>query len=429
MSKLAIVGGRVLDPLNQVDLIANVYLAEGKIYKITPQKAEDFQPETVIDATGCVVSPGFVDINAALFDSGFCDEDYIANLEKAGRAGITHLSAYAFMPKHVLDSNEIAYFKELSSKAKGANAYFIGALTQGLKGQRLNELKRLQEAGCIGFSNGHQAIKSNLVLRRCYDYASMLGLKLFISLEDPDLSASGCMHEGEVSMRFGLRGIPSLSEHLAITRELLLIEETGISAHFCRFSSGKTVELMALAKNKVAVTGDAAIHQFFLTDEAIQLENGLYHVTPPFRTERDQEQLKMALNKDEIDAIVSDHIQLPKQVKEVPFQDSKPGIASWPLLLPLLLQLVREKTLTINQAIALITHQPARILGIEAGSLCQNPLANITIFDPNKFWYLSNEDLNYFGANNPFQTWRLTGKVMYTIINGKVVYQHTPSRE
>jgi dihydroorotase len=423
--KIAILGGRVINPVNQFDSKANVFIADGRIISITTTEISDFSPDLIIQAEDLIICPGLVDLNANILPASGDYQGLVTNLKKAAHVGITHTALTAFSKDHCLSVSEIEYLGQ--KKHNQASPYFIGALTQHLQGNRLNELNLLKEAGCIGFTNGYHAIPNTLVKRRCYDYASMLDTKIFMVLDDAYLSGNGCMHQGKISANLGLPGIPSLSEAMALAAELLLIEETGISAHFYRLSSKKAVAILEKVEDRASVSSDVAIHQLFLTDENIQLYDGLCHVRPPFRTESDKAVLRSALKLGIIDAISSDHIALPREDKEVPFQDAVPGIASWPLLLPLTLKLAEEEKIPLLQAMSWITSKPASILGINAGALCVGDLANVLVFNPDESWSLTDIDLKKFGQNNPFKNWLLQGCVKYTIVNGRLAYEHQPT--
>lgn len=423
MKKIAIINGTIVDPIHQKETATNIYISDGKIIAIANSTPDNFKAEEIIDAKDKIVCPGFVDLHANIL-SDSSNEKFISNLEVAASAGFTHVAGSAFTETHCLEASEIKYLSELSQTSKKTKIFFIGALTQNLEGNRLNELMLLKEAGCIGFTNGYYPLKNTLIKKRCYDYAAMLGLKIYTLLEDPYLSKSGFVNEGEVSAHLGFEGLPSLSETLSLSQELLLIEETGLSLHLCRLSAGKTTHLLkSIDKKKINVSSDVAIHQLFLTEDDVELDNGYTHVRPPFRTKDDRKLLREALKADLIDAITSDHNFVPIQFKEIPFQESKTGIASWPLLLPLLLRLAKEENISLSKAISFVTSRPANILGIDAGHLKKDSSANIVIFDQDEAWKLSEDELTKFGTNNPFRKSEFKGRVKYTIVDGKVIYR------
>jgi dihydroorotase len=418
MSKITIRGARIIDPLNKIDGNYNLYVADGKIVACCPQLS-DFRADFTIDAKDYILCPGIVDLQANVLSDNICPDYFSLHLHAAVRAGITHLATNAFVENRSLQPLEIMFLKTLSNQAKKAAVYFKGALTHNLALTQMNELMLLKEAGCIGFSNGHRGIPNTLIKRRCYDYCSMLGSKIYIVPEDFYLGQAGCMHEGFTSTRLGLPGIPSLSETLALSQELMMIEEMGLSAHFCQISAARSTALLEkITKRKWTVTSDVAIHQLFFTDKDVRLDNGLYHVRPPFRTESDLKALRQAIKRGDIDAISSDHITCPQQAKKLPFQNSKPGIASWPLLLPFTLKLAKEEDLPLLNAIACITSKPAAIMGIDAGHLSKGMNAHIVIVDPNEKWSFSEDELSQFGTN-----WELEGRIKYTLVNGEIAYQ------
>ncbi|MBA2655241.1 MAG: amidohydrolase family protein [Gammaproteobacteria bacterium] len=419
--KIAILNARVIDPKNQVDENTNVYIQDGRIIA-RAANLDGFKPDHVIDAKNYIVCPGLVDLNANVTKGARWENTFTQNLRLALEAGITHFATNAFIKERSFSPQEIKYLNQLSG-SKLAKPYFIGSLTQDQQGQRLSELSLLKDAGCIGFTPGTLNSSNTLVSRRCYDYAAMLDLKIFITPNDYYLSQQGFMHEGAVSARIGVAGIPVLAETIALAKELLLIEATEIKAHFGRISAAKSVELLIAANKKLPITSDVAIHQLYLTENEVRLENGLCHVQPPFRSTSDLNSLRKAIKEGHIEAITSDQINLSKQVKQVPFQDSEPGIASWPLLLPLALRLAREESISLLNVIEFITSAPAAILGIDAGHLTVDTSANITIFDPNQTWVLSEQELQRYGTNNPFAAGELQGKIKYTIVDGRIVYQ------
>jgi dihydroorotase len=424
--KVAILGGRVIDPSNQFDGMANLFIADGVIVQRSTAPWLDFKPDLTIKAEGLIICPGLVDIKANILSFADNSRAFFENLKNALAAGITHLATPAFSDR-CLHATEIKYLTRASDQH--AKVYFIGALTQNLQGKCLNELVLLKEAGCIGFTNGYYPVQNTLIKKRCYNYASMLGLKIFMVLNDSYLTDNGCMHQGIISTQLGLPGIPVLSEAIALAKELLLIEETGIAAHFYHLSAKKTVDMLEKAGKSSTISSDVAIHQLFLTEKDVSISDGFCHVRPPFRTEYDKESMRGALKKGNINAISTDHIRVSQEKKEVPFQDSAPGIASWPLLLPLTLKFAAEDQIPLIQALGFITTQPALALGIDAGHLCQGKLANILLFDPAQKWSLSEEDLGKFGSNNPFKNWPLQGRVKYTFVDGQLAYKDSYVRE
>ncbi len=414
--KIAILGARVINPETKFDQIANIYIADGKIVAIQPKPLADFIPDKIIDAGGLAACPGIVDLYADL--SSLNLEQLSAQLKAAPSVGITHVATLTSQ----LSLSEIRY---LSQKLPGyTRAYLIATLTQKQEGQLLNELALHQQAGCIGFSNGYSSFENTLIKKHCYDYLSMFGAKLYLCPQDPALSKNGCMHQGEVSFKLGLPGIPTLAETFALATELVLLEEVGIDAHFHAISSEKSIKLLEKNINfPLPISCDVAISHLFFTEQQVELTNGMYHVIPPLRTEDDKIYLRDALKSNMINAISSNHLMVSRDKKMHPFQDSAPGMSSWPLLLPLTLKLAEEENLSWIEALSYITCRPAKILGISAGSLKINELADFIIFDPAKNWILTKDICKKFGDNTPFLDKPLKGQVRYAFLGGEFAYE------
>ncbi len=422
MTKMVLTNGRVIDPANQLDEITNLYIADGKIVACASRFA-DFEPEIVVNAKDKIICPGIVDLQANILQSVQGLQAFSDYLQRALEIGITSVGIPAFLNNRCLEATEIRYLTGITHSKQSAKPYFIGPLTQNLQGDRLAELMLLKEAGCIGFSNGFSPIDTLLTKHRCYDYAASFQLKVFIHPQDFFLSPRGGMHEGEVSARLGLPGIPALAETVALAQEFSLIESTKIAAHCFHLTCAQSLPLLEMSiAQGLCVTADASISHLYLTDLDICLNNGLGNIQPPLRSSTDKDSLRNALKKGLLKSIASAHISLAKEAKEVPFQNSQPGIASWPLLLPLTLRLAREEQIPLSQMIDAITHQPAKILGINAGHLSPGGVADVLVFDPNEEWTLVEENLNDFGFNSPFRNWLLCGRVKYTIVNGQIGY-------
>jgi dihydroorotase len=304
------------------------------------------------------------------------------------------------------------------------NVLPIGALTQGLEGEHLASMQALQGAGCVVMGNARRPVTSTLVQRRALEYAATLGLTVFINAEDPWLGADGCVHEGPVSTRLGLAGIPECAEVIAVGRDLMLIEQTGVRAHFGQLSSARAVEMIAEAQAKgLQVSVDVSAHQLYLTEMDVSDYNSLCHVRPPFRSQRDRDGLRRAVSTGIISAICSDHQPHDRDAKLAPFAATEPGISALETLLPLTLRLVDEGVLKLERAIAKLTYQPADILGIDAGRLTVGSPADVCIFDPGAHWSVSEETLVSAGKDTPFLGWELNGRVTRTLLAGRTVFE------
>jgi dihydroorotase len=300
----------------------------------------------------------------------------------------------------------------------------LGALTQGLEGKLLTDMAALDEAGCVGVSNALEPVTDTLVMRRAMEYAATFGLTVHLHAEDPWLGAGGCVHEGEVGTRLGLPGIPEAAETVAVARDLALIEQTGVRAHFGGLTSHRALAMVAEAQRQgLAVSADVTAHHLHLTEHDIGFFNTECHVRPPLRSTRDRDALRAALKSGVLGAICSDHQPHEPDAKLAPFAESEPGISGLETLLPLTLRLVDEKLLTLPEAIALLTVKPAEILGIESGALTVGSTADVCIFDPNAHWKLDTDRMVSRGHNSPFLGWEFSGRVTHTLVGGEVVYE------
>jgi len=417
-------GGRLIDPANQLDANADLYIQDGRIAAIGDAPS-GFEASDTIDAQGRIVCPGLIDLQARLREPGQKHKGSIASeTAAAAAAGITTLCCPPDTSP-VIDSPAVAAQIAHRAEAAGmARVLPIGALTQGLGGEQLASMQALHTAGCVVMGNARRPIISTLVQRRALEYAATLGLTVFISPEDHWLGAEGCVHEGAVSSRLGLPGIPDCAEVIAISRDLMLIEQTGVHAHFSQLSSSRSVEMIAEAKAKgLNVSADVSAHQLYLTEMDIGDFNSLCHVRPPLRSQRDRDGLRQALAAGIIDAVCSDHQPHDRDAKLAPFAATEPGISALETLLPLTLRLVEEGLLSLGEAISRLTWEPARILGIESGRLNPGTVADICIFDPEQYWSVSEETLVSAGKNTPFLGWELKGRVSHTLLGGRLVFR------
>jgi dihydroorotase len=421
--KVLISNGRVVDPANKLDTQTNVYIDNKKIVAIAPQ-LDGFEADTTIDATGHIVCPGLVDLSARLREPGSEHTATIESETKAAAAGGITTLVIPPDTQPVIDTPAVVeLIEDHAKKSARTMVLTVGALTQGLKGELLAEMAALKAAGCVGISNSLNPIQNSLILKRAMEYAASLDLKMFINAADPWLQMQGCMHEGAVSARLGLAGIPETAETIAVSRDLLLIEQTGIKAHFHNISSASALELINNAQQKgLPVTVDVSTHHLHLTEHDVGNFDSFTHVLPPLRSIRDRDALQQGLRNGDIDAITSNHQPLDKDAKQGPFAATEPGISGLETLLPLTLKLVDDKTISLQQAIAALTTQPADILGIKAGRLSVGDTADICIFNPNAEYECQSERFISAGKNTPFNGWQFNNQVSHTLFHGKLVF-------
>ena len=422
MMRTRISGGRVIDPATNTDAQLDVYIADGKIVALG-EAPDGFSIDQVIQADDKLVCPGLIDLSARLGEPGFEHKATIASETRAAiSSGITTLVCPPDTDP-VIDSAAVAEMIQRHSTRAGLTRVLpLGALTQGLEGQQLSEMMTLKAAGVIGLSNAQRPVKSSLVMRRSMEYAATHGITLFITPLDADL-ADGCMHEGPLSTRLGLPGIPESAETAALARDLVLVEQTGVRAHFCRLSTAKSVEMIAHAQQQgLPVTADVSAHQLYLTDIDINEFNSYCHVLPPLRSQRDRDALRQGVKDGVISAICSDHSPHEEDAKQAPFPSTEPGMSTLETFMPLTLRLAEEGVVDIMGAIRCITQGPADILGINAGTLQPGTIADICIIDPDMSWVVTPDVLLSQGHNSAFLGWEMFGRATQTFMKGNLIY-------
>jgi len=426
MTKILISNGHVVDPANKIDQAATISVADGKIIAVDlqPTTESDFSADIVIDASDKIVCPGFIDLSVRLREPGQSYKGTIASeTQAAAAAGVTSLCLPPDTSPTIDTQAVVELINDKSEKANYSKVLPIGALTQRLLGKELSSMAALKEVGCIAMSNANTPISNLLVLRRAMEYASSHDLLVIYHPDEPSLSNQGCAHEGAFSTRYGLPSIPEASESIAVSQCLELAELTGCRLHFSQISSKRsTIKIQQAKKYGVKVTADVAIHQLHLTEDDIEPFNSSYHVLPPFRTEKDKQRLREGLANGTIDVICSDHQPHDLDAKIGAFPETDTGIASIETLLPLTLSLVDDNAITLSQAIAALSQNPANILGVQSGALTVGFSADICIFDPLVSWQVNRENWNSAGLNTPFWGETLKGRVMSTIQSGKIIY-------
>lgn len=422
--RIRIRNGRIIDPAADVDRQADLYIADKLIAAIGRSPA-GFQADREIDAAGKWVLPGLVDLCARLREPGAEHKGTIASEAAAAAAGGVTSVCCPPDTEPVIDTPAVVELIHRRAKAaRQARVYALGALTHALAGERLAEMHALKRAGCLAVSNACQPITNSEVLRRAMEYAANCGLPVFLHAEDPFLRNAGVAHEGAVSTRLGLPPIPQAAETVAVSRALLLVECTGARLHFCRLSSARSVALLAQAKKAgLPVSADVGICHLLLTDQDLIGYEANCHLIPPLRTHADQRALLRALADGTIDAVCSDHQPHDADAKSAPFSLTEPGASTIELLLPLVLRLVQDGAVPLARAIAAVTHAPAGILGIEAGTLKVGAPADITIVDAQLGFTVRPEQMRSAGKNSPFAGWDVKGGVSHTLVGGRVVFE------
>ena len=423
--RTAIKHGRIVDPANKLDKVTDLFIDNGKIVAVG-KAPSGFTTDHTIEAKNRIVCPGLVDLSARLREPGQEHKATIASeTSAAASAGITSICCPPdTFP--VIDTSAVAELIHQRALLAGkAKVYCLGALTAGLQGKTLTSMHALKSAGCVGVSNGYTEIRDAAVLRRALEYAATCDLVVHLFCEDAGLRNDGVAHEGMMSVRLGLPGIPDTAETIAVSRVLLLVEQTEAKVHFCRISSARSLELIAQAKKQgLPVTADTSITHLYMTEIDIAGFNSLCHVRPPLRTDRDRNELRKALVSGTLDAICSDHQPHDEDAKAAPFGLTQPGASTLDVFLSLSMQLVQNKIIDLQTAVTLLTINPARIAGIDAGHLGKGAPADISIIDPGLMWVVEKDSLASAGKNCPFLGWEMTGKVTHTLLDGNLVYEY-----
>jgi dihydroorotase len=421
-------GGRVIDPANKRDAVLDVLVEDGKIARVWAAQAGAPAPaaDRVLDATGQVVCPGFVDLHVHLREPGREDMETIATgTRAAARGGFTTVCCMANTTP-VNDNQSVTDFIVDRARRDGAvHVYPIGAITKGLKGEELAEIGELVGAGCVAVSDDGKPVMNAELMRRALEYSTLFNIPVIQHAEDEHLTGKGVMHEGRVSTELGFKGIPAASEAVIVARDLLLAELTGGHYHVAHVSTAEAVQLVREGKRKgLHVTCEVAPHHFALSDEAVYGFDTNAKMSPPLRSARHLAAVKGALQDGTVDCIATDHAPHVIQDKEVEFDYAANGIIGLETAFGLTVtSLVEADVLTLPQAIARLTADPARIFRLGKGTLSEGADADVTIVDPGREWTYDVRQSASKARNSPFHGWKLRGQVLCTIVSGKIVWE------
>jgi dihydroorotase len=423
---LHIRNARLIDPVAGTDAIGDLFVADRRIAGVAVAPA-GFEAQRVIDATGLVVCPALVDLSARLREPGF---EYKATLESEMQAAVAGgIASLVCPPDTDPPLDEPGLVEMLKFRARSLNqarVFPLGALTQGLRGERLTEMAVLHGAGCVAFSQADAPIGDRQVLMRALEYATTFGFAVWLRPDDATLSRGGVAHDGEVATRLGLSGIASCAETVALAAILILARETAARVHLCRLSTAEGVAMVREAKRAgMQVTCDVSIHHVHLSDRDIGYFDSNCNLVPPLRSLQDRDAIRAGLADGTIDAICSDHTPVDEDAKQLPFGEAEPGATGLELLLPLTLRWAQELGISLPQSLAKVTTAPLRILGLAGGSLAVGQPADLCVFDPALRWKVEASGLCSQGKNTPFLGREVQGKARYTLVDGIVVFDAT----
>ncbi|MDN4590069.1 dihydroorotase [Xenophilus aerolatus] len=421
---ILITNGRVIDPASGFDEKVPVALAGGAVAAIK-NIATDFRPERTIDAAGCLVLPGLVDLAARLREPGYEHEGMLeSEMSAAVAGGVTSLVCPPDTDPVLDEPGLVEMLKFRAEKLQRARLFPQGALTRGLKGEVLTEMAELSEAGCIGFGQAEVPLTNTQVLQRAMQYASTFGYTVWLRPQDRDLG-KGVAASGALATRLGLSGVPVAAETIALFTIFELMKSTGARVHLCRLSSAAGVQLVREAKAAgLPVSCDVSINSLHLADTDIGYFDSRARLSPPLRQQRDRDALSAALADGTIDALVSDHTPVEADAKTLPFAESEPGATGLELLLPLALQWGEQSGAGIRRAIEVVTSAPARLLGgAAAGTLAVGAPADIAVVAADDEWQVLPEALRSQGKYTPFAGYAMRGRVRATLVGGQLVHE------
>jgi dihydroorotase len=427
--KTLIQGGRVIDPASGFDQVCDVALASGRVLAIQ-HIVTSFVPDKVINATGCIVAPGLIDLAVRLGEPGYEHEGMLeSEMAAAVAGGVTSLVCPPDTDPVLDEPGLVEMLKMRAEKLHQARVFPLGALTRGLAGESLTEMAELTEAGCIGFGQAEVPVANTLVLQRALQYAATWGYAVWLRPQELHLG-KGVAASGALATRLGLSGVPVAAETIALYTLLELVRSTGARVHLCRVSSAAGVALVRQAKAEgLPITCDISINSLHLTDADIGYFDSRMRLNPPLRQQRDRDALRQGLTDGTVDALVSDHTPVDEDAKALPFAEAEAGATGLELLLSLALKWSQEGGADISRALAVLTCEPARVLGsalgtlqASAGKLVEGGVADLCIFDSQARWVPEHHTLRSQGKNTPFCGYELPGCVRYTLVGGQIAY-------
>lgn len=426
MTKLLLKGGRVVDPAAGIDGVYDLLVSQGRIEAVARQ-IEHPAEARVIDVTGCLVLPGFIDLHCHLREPGQEHKEDIASGTRAAALG--GFTAVTCMPNTVpvIDSaTGIAYVLQQAQRAGIVRVYPVAAITCGSEGRRLTEMGELVRAGAVAFSDDGHPVADAGVMRQALTYAAMFDRPVIDHCEERALVAGGVMHEGYWSTVLGLKGIPAAAEEVMVARDILLSELTGSRVHIAHVSTAGSVRLLREAKARgVPVTAEVTPHHLVLTAAAVQGYDTNAKVNPPLRTETDLEELWRGLREGIIDLIATDHAPHAAWEKAVEFEYAPFGMVGLETAVALLVDRgVTAGKLDWTRLVEAMAYAPAQILGVEGGTLRPGVPADITVIDPRRQEKVEPSRFASKSANTPLSGWELTGWPVLTVVGGKVVMQN-----
>jgi dihydroorotase len=426
---LCLRGGRILDPANGIDRVQDLWIENGTIAGLgedAPAALRNRKDVEILDVKGAVVCPGLVDIHVHLREPGQEEKETIETGSRAAaRGGFTTVACMPNTSPPLDDRPRIEYVVRRARESAACRVLPIAAVTVGQLGEALVEFEDLANAGAVAFTDDGKPVRNAEIMRRALELTKPLGLPVIQHAEDPDLKGSGVVHEGWVSTRAGLKGIPDIAESVMVARDALLAETTGGRVHVAHMSAARTVEILRQAKARgVAMTGETTPHHLVLIDEAVAGYDTNTKMNPPLRSARDREALIQGVVDGTIDCLATDHAPHTDIEKDGDFDGAPFGIVGLETALGLYLKaLVEPKHLSLADLILRMTRNPLRVLGRTGGTLEAGTPADVTVFDPAQRWTVHASEFASKARNMPFEGWELSGRILLTIVGGAVTHR------
>jgi dihydroorotase len=428
MTRILLKGGTVVDPSQKMNTVCDVLVAEGKIEACGPRVANEAKSDDIkiIDCTGMIVSPGFIDVHTHLREPGREDVETIATGARAAAAG--GFTAVCAMPntQPVTDNQAaVGFVLRQGSLAQAARVYPIGAISVGQMGESLAEFGEMVAAGAVAVSDDGKPVANSQLMRTALEYARTFGIPVADHCEEPTLAKGGAMNEGIVSAKLGLKGIPSEAEEIMAIRDILLARRTGGHVHLCHMSTRGSVELIRWGKERgINVTAEVCPHHISLTEDSIGDYDTNAKMNPPLRTQDDVDALREAVKDGTIDVIATDHAPHHYDEKEREFADAPNGIIGLETALSVnITWLVKSKIIDVPTLVERMSTMPAKIFHLPGGSLRKGSIGDVTVFDPKTEWVVDPKKFLSKGRNTPYAGQTLAGVVHYTIVGGRLVHK------
>ena len=422
---LLITGGIVIDPTSDLHGERDVLVRDGLIAALGEPGTIDGGGADILDASGCLVLPGLIDMHVHLREPGYEYKETIETGSQAAAAG--GFTAVACMANTNPVNDSAAVTSSILERAREVNlvrVYPIGAVTVGLRGEGLAEIGEMRRAGIVAVSDDGQPIMDGELMRRALEYTGMFGIPVIAHEEDRVIAGGGVMNEGALSLRLGLKGVPVAAETVMVARDIALAEHTGGRVHIAHVSAAGSVELIRAAKARgVQVTGEASPHHFTLTEDAVDGYNTNAKMNPPLRTAGDVQAIRAGVRDGTLDVIATDHAPHHRDEKDLEFDAALNGIVGLETAVPLALRLIDEADIAIETLVRAMSTNPAKILGVAGGSLAMGAPADVCVIDPRRRWTVDPVKLRSRSRNTPFGGWEMIGQAVATIVGGRIVYR------